>query len=121
RTQHHGVAVARAGVSGGTREVSTAVSTRGENRLVGAETMQRAVRHVQSHDTAAFAVLHDKVDGEVLDEELCVVTQRLLVQRVQHCVTCSIRGRAGTLRRALPVVRRHAAEGTLIYTAVFRA
>ena len=83
--------------------------------------MQRAVGHVDRDDAAALAVLHDQVDGEVLDEELRFVAQRLLIQRVQHRVTGAIRGRAGALRRALAVVRGHAAERTLIDAAILGA
>ena len=32
--------------------------------------MHRAVGHVDGDDAAALAVLHDQIDGEVLDEEL---------------------------------------------------
>ena len=53
-------------------------------------------------DAAAFAVLHDEIDGEVLDEELRLVAQRLLIQRVQHRVAGAIRGRARALRVPLP-------------------
>ena len=47
--------------------------------------------------------------------------QRLLVERVQHGVAGAVGGRAGALRRALAVVRRHAAERALVDLAVLGA
>ena len=55
---------------------------------------------------------------EVLDEELGLVLERLLVQRVQHRVAGAVRRRAGALRDALAVVRGHAAERPLVDAAV---
>ena len=46
--------------------------------------MECAVFHVLSNDTRALAVLHDQVEGKVLDEEVGVVTQRLAIERLQE-------------------------------------
>ena len=92
--QHHGVAVAGAGVGRGAGEVGAAVAAGGEDGDVGAEAVQRAVGEVERHDAAAGAVLHDEIDGEVLDEEGGGVADRLLVERVQHA-----RARCGRPRR----------------------
>ena len=86
-----------------------------------AETVQRAVGHVERDDTAAGAILHDQVDREVLDEKPRLVLERLLIQRVQHRVPGAVGGRAGALRGALAVVRRHAAERPLVDAAVLGA
>ena len=66
---------------------------------MGAEAVDRAVVHAQRDDAAAGAVLHDQVDGEILDEELGGVAQRLAVERVQHGVAGAVGGGAGALRR----------------------
>ena len=65
--------------------------------------------------------LHDQVDGEILDEELGRVPQRLAVHRVQHGVAGAVGGGAGALRGALAVMRGHAAERALVDLAVFLA
>ena len=75
-----------------------------------------AGREIDGDDAAAGAVLHDQVDGEILDVELGIVLERLLVQRVQHRVAGAVGRRAGPLRRALAEVRRHAAERALVDT-----
>ncbi len=116
--QHHAAAVTGTGVSRRAREVRATIATSRENRLMTEETMHRAVRHIDGHDATALAVLHDQVDGEIFDEELRFVTQRLLIQRMQHRVAGAVRRCASTLRGALAVVRRHAAEGTLINATV---
>ena len=66
-------------------------------------------------------VVHDQVDGEILDEEFRGVAQRLAVQRVQHGVAGAVGGGAGALRLALAVVHRHAAERPLVDPAVLGA
>ena len=82
-----------------------------------------AVLQAQGDDAAAGAVLvHDQVDGEVLDEELGRVAQRLAVKRVQHGVPGAVGGGAGALRgRAFAEVGGHAAEGALVDLAVLGA
>src|SRR5690606_19945865 len=86
-----------------------------------AEAVQRSVGHVQRDDSAALAVLHDQIDREVLDEELRLVLQRLLIQRMQHGVPGPVRRRTGALRRALAEMRGHAAERALVDAAVLGA
>ena len=85
--------------------------------------MQRAVVELERDDAAAGAVLvHQQVDGEILDEELGRVLQRLAVERVQHGVTGAVGGGAGALRgRAFAVLGGHAAEGALVDAAVLGA
>ncbi len=118
--QHHGVAVAGAGVRRGAGEVGASVAAGGEDRDVRAEAVQRAFGQVERHDAAAHAVLHDQIDREVLDEEGRRVADRLLIERVQHRVPGAVGGGAGALGDALAVVRRHAAEGALIDAARLR-
>ena len=119
--QHHPAAITGAGVRGGARKIGSPVPARSEDHDVGTKAMQRAFREIQRHDAAARPVFHDQIDGEELDEELCLVPDRLLIKSVQHCVAGSIGGRAGALRNALAVMRRHAAERTLIDVTVLGA
>ena len=76
---------------------------------------------MRDHAAAAAVVVHHEVDGEVFDEELGRVAQRLAVHRVQHGVAGAVGGGAGPLRGALAVMRGHAAERTLIDLAVLAA
>ena len=76
----------------------------------------RAVFQVPGGDAAADAVLvHDQVEGEVFDEELHVVLQALLVERVQDGVAGAVGGSAGAVgRRAVAELRHVAAERALV-------
>ena len=118
----HGVAVAGAGVSAGAREVGAAIAARGDDRLLGADTVNAAILEAPSHDAAADAIIHDEVEREVLDEELGGMAQRLPIERVQHGMAGAVRGGASPERRgAIPEIGRHAAEGTLIDFSVLGA
>ncbi len=121
RAQHHGVAIAGAGVRRCTGKITAPVTAGGEDYLVRAETMQPACREINRDDAATGAVLHHQVDGEILDKEFGIVFQRLLVKGMQHRVTGAVRGGAGTLRDALAEIRRHAAERSLVNAPVLGA
>jgi hypothetical protein len=83
--------------------------------------VQGAVVQLPGGDARTGAVLHDQVEGEVLDEELDLATDRLAVEGVQDGVAGAVGGGAGALHRAFAVVLRHAAEGALIDLAVLGA
>jgi hypothetical protein len=119
--QRHGAAVTGAGVGRGRRLVDAAVTAGRQHRTMGAEAMDRAVVEVPGHNAAAHALVHDQVEREVLDEELGVVTQRLLVERVQDGVAGTVGRRAGALGDALAVLGGHAAERALVDLALGRA
>ncbi len=120
--QHHGVAVARAGMGRGRREIGAPIAARRQDRHVGAEAVDLARRHVERDDAAAAAVLvHHQVEGEILDEEVRLVAQRLAVERVQDRVAGAVGGSAGALRDALAVFGGHAAEGPLVDLALLGA
>ena len=73
RAQHHRIAITRAGMSRGCREISAAIATGCKYRFIGAEAMDRAVIHFKRNDTAATAFLvHDEIKREILDEEFCI-------------------------------------------------
>ena len=75
----------------------------------------------RDHAAAAALVVHDQVDGEILDEELGGMAQRLAVHGVQHGVAGAVCGGAGALRLALAEIGGHAAEGALEDLAVLGA
>ena len=83
---------------------------------MGAEAVDRPVRQVPRHDAATDALLvHDQVEGEILDKELGVVAQRLLVERMDDRVAGAVGGGAGAVGRgALAVLHHVAAERALV-------
>jgi hypothetical protein len=84
--------------------------------------VDRAVVEIDGDHAAATAVVvHDQIDGEIFDEKLGLMAQRLAIHGVQHGVAGAVGGGAGALRGALAVMRGHAAERTLIDLAVFTA
>ena len=123
RPEHHRVAVPGLGMRPGAGEIGPAVAAGGDYRHLRPEAVDRAVVQVPRHDAAHRAgLVGEQVDGEILDEELRVVAQRLLVERVQDRVTGPVgRGRGAPCRRSLAVARRHAAERALVDLALRRA
>ena len=120
--QHHGIAVAGLRMRARAGRVGAAIAAGRENGHLPGKPMDRAVVEVERDDAAAAAfVVHDQVDGEVFDEELGGMAQRLAVHGVQHGVAGAVGGGAGALRGALAVMRGHAAERTLIDLAVLPA
>ena len=86
------------------------------------ETVERAVFHVQSHDTDAFAALHDEVKGEVLDEEVGVVAEGLAVEGMEEGMAGTVGGSSAAIRlTTLAVLQRLATEGALVDLALLRA
>ncbi len=75
------------GVSGSARKVGSSIASSGEHSVFGFEPVNGAVFETKSHDTLANAVLYDKIQGEVFNEIVAVVSKRLPIQRVQHAVT----------------------------------
>ena len=116
--QRHRVAVAGAGVRRGAGEIRAPVTAGGQRHDVAVEGVQSAVVQVPCKDAAADALVHDQVQGEVFNEELGVVFQRLLIQGVQDRVPGAVGGGAGALGGAGAVVRGHAAEGALVDLAL---
>ena len=114
--QHHRIAVAGAGVRRGAGLVDPAASARRNDGHVGAEAVDRSVLETPGEQAAAGAVLvHQQVDGEILDEEARLVLEALLVERVQDRVAGAIRGGAGPIGHvALGIFGRVPAEAALI-------
>ena len=117
--EHHRIAVAGARVGRCGSEIDAAISAGSEHHGLRSEAMDRTIVHAQRDDAAALAVLHDQVERKIFDEEVGVVLQALLVERVKHRMAGAVRGGAGALRRRpLAHVLRHSAERALVDLAV---
>ena len=115
RPRHHSRAVTSARVRWCAGEVRASVSTGGQHRVLGVETMQRAVFKAKGDDTTALAVFHQQIKGEVLDEVVAVVAQRLAVKRVQEWVTRTIGHAAAAMGlAALAEFERLSTESALV-------
>ena len=79
------------------------------------------VGQVDRDHAAAFLPFHDQIDRKIFDVELRLVTDRLLIERVQHRVTGAVGRRAGTLGDTLAIVSGHAAKGPLIDSPIVGA
>lgn len=55
--------------------VHTSISTSSQKRLMWPETVQGPVLHVERDNTNTFAILHDQIEGKVLDEEVGVMVE----------------------------------------------
>src|SRR5882757_4180823 len=116
--QGHRVAVACASMGSRTGEIDPAVTAGCQNGSVSAEAVECAVLDVPCQHTAAGApVIHQKIKGDIFDEELGVVIQALLVQRVQNRMPGSIGRGAGPLGHLLAVFDGLPAEWSLIDTS----
>src|SRR3546814_7139941 len=80
---------------------------------------QKTAYEMRISDWSSDVCSSDLVDREVFDEEVRIVLQRLLVERVQHSVAGTVRRGAGALhRRAFAHVLHVAAERALVDRAV---
>ncbi len=115
-TQHHGVAVTGASVSRGAGLVDPTAAASGDDGHIGAESVNRPVLETPGEQAAARAVLvHQEVDGEILDKEARLMLEALLVERVQDRVAGAIRGGAGPISHvALGILRRVPAKAALV-------
>jgi len=105
-----------------TTEVSTTVTTSSEDSLVAAETMKSAILHVESDYANTLTILHDQVEGKILNEVGCVVPKRLTIEGVQDGMTSPVSSSSTTVGLStLAVLERLAAKGTLIDLAFLRA
>jgi hypothetical protein len=96
-TGNHGHTVTGTGVGRCAGEVGSAVTTGSEDGVVSKESVQSAVLLVVGEDTAALAILHDQVEGEVLDEVVGLVAERLSVESVKKGVSGSVSGSAASV------------------------
>ena len=104
------------------RQIGAAVATGGQHRALRTEAVDGAVLQAPGGHTPAGAFLvHDQVEREILDEELHLMLQRLLIQRVQDGVARAVGGGAGAVGRRLAVFLHVAAKRALIDAAILGA
>lgn len=89
--------VSSAGVSRGAREEGSSVSSGGQHGVLGAETMDGSVFEVHGNDSNAGSVLHDEVEGEVLNEVVAVVLEGGSVESVEKGVSSSVSDTASSV------------------------
>ena len=122
RTHAHCVAVSRACVGAGGREVRAAIATRGNDGVVGTDAVDGAVLHVHGDDAAAVIAVHEQVKGEVLDHVGRVVREGASIQSVQQRVAGAVCGASAAVGlAALAELERLPAEGALVDLVVRRA
>lgn len=114
-TGNHGHTVTGTGVGRRAAEVGTAVTTGGEDSVLGKESVEGTVLLVVGQDTTALTIFHDQVEGEELNEVVGAVSQGLTVESVQEGVASSVSGGAASVcLTTLSVLLRLTTKGTLV-------
>ncbi len=86
---------------------------------MGAEAVDGAVVEAHGDHADTFSIRHDQIEREILDEEVRVVFQALLVERVEHRMPRAVRRGGSALdRRPLAHVLHMPAERPLVDRAV---
>jgi hypothetical protein len=87
---------------------------------VSPEAVERTVFHAERNDSSTFAILHNQIQHKVLNEELCVVSERLAVKSVEEGMTGTI-GSCSTAvcLTAFAIIQRLTTNGTLVYLSIF--
>jgi hypothetical protein len=73
-TSNHCITITRTRVRTRAAEIGTTVTTGCEDRLMGPETVQCTVLHIERNDSNTLAILHNQVQSKVFDEEIRVVS-----------------------------------------------
>lgn len=116
----HGVTVSGTSVGRGTGKVSSTVTAGGQDGLVRSESVQGTVLEVQGDDTDALSVLHQEVQGKVLDEKVGVVSEGLSVEGVKNGVSGSVGGSGTSVGlTSLAVLEGLTTERSLVNLALF--
>lgn len=111
----HGSTIPSASVRGCAREVGAPVAAGGEHRILGVEAMQRAILQAERDHAAAFTVLHQQIEGEILDKVVAIVAQRLAVKCVEQRMAGPVGHATTSMSLAtLAELEGLTAEGTLI-------
>mmetsp|Transcript_12149 Transcript_12149/g.21809 ORF Transcript_12149/g.21809 Transcript_12149/m.21809 type:complete len:278 (+) Transcript_12149:1023-1856(+) len=88
----HGVSISGAGVGRGARKVGTTVSPSGQNSVLGLDSVQGSILHVERHRSNALSIVrHEQIHGEVLDEVSGIKCQTAAIQRMKHGVPRTVR------------------------------
>lgn len=135
-TTQHTITVSRAGVRGGAGEVGASPSSRGDDGVVGSDSVDSSVSDGHADDSSAGSLLvHDQVENEVLDEEVAVVPERSPEKCVEHGVSGSVGGGGASVGlddllsldlESLSEIQGLTSEGSLVDSAssndlIFRA
>src|SRR5476649_2446135 len=105
---------------GSGREIGAAIASGGQHSRLSSEPMDRSVVQLEADDAAHRALrVTNEIEGEILDEEFTFRLERLTIERVQDGMAGAVGGSACTLRDALAVLGRHAAERALVDLALF--
>ena len=118
-TRHHSKTITCASVRTGSTEVCLSISTRGKDRAVRTESVDRAIFQVERHHTHTLAIFHDQIQGKVLNKVSGIMTQRLAVQSVKHSMSRAVCSGSATVGLAtLAVVEGLTTERTLVNLAL---
>ena len=91
------ISISGAGVGGCTAKVGTSKSTSREHRLVRSKSMNRSIFHIEGNDATTRAILHDQIQGKVLDKVGCVKLQRCAIQGVEDGMARAISDRGASM------------------------
>ncbi|KAH3663545.1 hypothetical protein OGAPHI_004946 [Ogataea philodendri] len=118
----HGISITGTGVGRGTREVSSSVTTCGNDRVRSLESVKGSVLLVVCNAPHTFSVVHQQVHGKELDEVVGVVSERLTVQSVQKSVTGSVcNGTSSVCLTTLTELLGLTAKGSLVNLSLLRS
>jgi hypothetical protein len=94
----HGIAVSGTGVGTSATEVSTSVSSSGKNGILGLDSVDGSIFHIERNDSnASTIVVHDQIQTEVLDEIGGIKGERTSVESVKHGMSSTIGGSSTTM------------------------
>ena len=111
----HTTTVTSASVGTSAREVGTAVTTSGHNRVGSLHSVDSAIGHVVGHDTTALVTVHEQVHREVLNKENAVIAESAPEESMEHGVSSAISDSAAAVSLAtFTVVGGLASEGSLV-------
>mmetsp|Transcript_18145 Transcript_18145/g.53028 ORF Transcript_18145/g.53028 Transcript_18145/m.53028 type:complete len:423 (-) Transcript_18145:356-1624(-) len=122
-THGHGIPVSGAGMRRGAGEVCPTVATGGQDGVGCVDSVQTTVFHAHGqHANTPALVVHDEIQGKVLNEVRRVEGQGPAIERVQHGVARAVRSSRATVRLAtLAKVQGLASEGALVDLALLGA
>jgi hypothetical protein len=86
---------------------------------MGTKAMQRPILQVPGQHPSAGAVLvHQQIERNIFDEEVCSVLETLLIERVQNGMTGSVGRCTSALRQLFSILEGLAPERALIDLAI---
>jgi hypothetical protein len=96
-TGDHTTAVTGAGMCRRAALVSSAISTSGDDSLIGLHPVDGSIGHVVGNNSSALTLVHQQVHCEILNEEDAVVTECTTEKSVEHRVTSAVSDGAATV------------------------